>query len=115
MSEPVQNRHRDKAVDAWRFYKDGAKPGHVMALIAASLAAAEAEGVRRERAEIDRLRAELAAARAVLRSVEWEGDRSAWDGSDLRCPSCGGCHAAGHHDGCALAAALAVPTGDPHA
>ena len=67
-------------------------------------------------AALDAVRAELAAAIAVLRSVEWDGPNTDGIGDSCeRCPQCYGRKTAGHHDGCALAAALAVPTGDPHA
>ncbi len=71
-------------------------------LLRSGLYAVQAE---RERliAECDRLRADLAAAAAVLRSVEWEGDPV---GPCPRCPVCDVRKGAGHAAGCALAAAL---------
>ncbi len=56
---------------------------------------------------IERLRAELAQAREVLRSVEWT-EMPAYYGTVTRCPLCGDLESEGHAPDCALSAALAA-------
>ena len=68
---------------------------------------AQAEEVRKLRAERDEARAELAQAREVLRSVEWT-EMPAYYGTVTRCPLCGYLESEGHAPDCKMSAALAA-------
>lgn len=57
--------------------------------------------------ELERVRAELAQAREVLRNVEWTPNRDTYGDPMIECPECWREHHEGHAPDCALSAALA--------